>query len=118
MKTASGNLGEGAGRSILQADSNAESADGKFRGTDNPRELRAIAALMRRPMPREHIDREAGCSNGPDLVASLRRKGLELPCARVKILDRDGREVQRGIYNLLPADRVKINRWLSRRGRV
>lgn len=40
----------------------------KFTGTSNPRELRAIHALMIRPMPREHLDKFVGCSNGPDLV--------------------------------------------------
>ncbi len=46
----------------------------KFTGTDNPRHLRAIAALLRRPMPRESLDREAGASNAPELVAELRRR--------------------------------------------
>ena len=41
----------------------------KFTGTDNPRHLRAIAAVLRRPMPREALDKEAGCSNAPELVA-------------------------------------------------
>jgi hypothetical protein len=39
-----------------------------FTGTQNPRQLRAIAALERRPMPRESLDREAGCSNSPEMV--------------------------------------------------
>ena len=53
-----------------------------------PRELRAINALMQHPMPREKLDREAGCSNSPELVSNLRRKGLEIPCERVKDRDR------------------------------
>jgi len=88
-----------------------------FSGTENPRELRVIAALMRRPMPREQIDREAGCSNGPELVADLRRKGLEIPCDRVPVIDRDGFEVKRGVYNLPRTDRRKVNQWLARRRR-
>ena len=43
----------------------------EFTGTDNPRHLRAIAALLRRPLPRENLDTVAGCSNGPELVAEL-----------------------------------------------
>ncbi len=39
-----------------------------FVGTDNPRQLRAITVLMRRPVPREDLDGIAGCSNAPDLV--------------------------------------------------
>lgn len=89
----------------------------EFPGTDNPRHLRAIHALLRRPMPREHLDREVGCSNGPDLIAQLRRLGLSIPCLRVEVLDRDDRPVQRGVYVLTYADRRKINRWLAVRAR-
>ena len=89
----------------------------KFAGTENPRELRVIAGLMRRAMPREHVDREAGCSNGPELIANLRRKGLEVPCDRVPVIDRDGFEVKRGVYNFPHSDRKKVNQWLARRGR-
>jgi hypothetical protein len=87
----------------------------RFIGTDNPRHLRVIHALLRRPMPREQLDREAGASNGPDLVGELRSRGLDLPCDRVACLDRDGREVRRGIYNLTQRDRIRIARWLARR---
>ena len=89
----------------------------RFLGTDNPRQLRAIHALLRRPMPREQLDREAGASNGPALVSDLRGMGLDLPCDRVPCLDRDGREVRRGIYNLTQRDRTRIARWLARRAR-
>jgi len=87
MRTATETFGEGGGREGLQADSISGNA---FSGTTNPRHLRAIAALLRRPMPREHLDREAGCSNGPDLVLELRRRGLSIPCKRVTVFDRDG----------------------------
>ena len=87
----------------------------KFLGTENPRHLRAIHALLRRPMPREQLDREAGASNGPDLVADLRLRGLDLPCNRVPCLDRDGREVRRGIYHFTQRDRIRIARWQAKR---
>ena len=107
---------------ILNADSGVITTEPtskrNFSGTENPRELRAIAALTRRPMPREELDREAGCSNSPDLVANLRRKGLEVPCDRVSVIDRDGFETRRGVYHLAPADRRKLNSWLSRRGQA
>ncbi|MDA8093792.1 MAG: hypothetical protein M0T84_07745 [Betaproteobacteria bacterium] len=67
-------------------------------------------------MPREHLDRAAGCSNGPDLVAELRRRGLEIPCMRVEDFDRDGERIRRGVYSLTERDRRKINRWLAQRG--
>ena len=97
-------------------DTTTHAAAKVFSGTSNPRELRAIDGLKRRAMPREHIDRAAGCSNGPELVANLRRKGLEVPCDRVPVIDRDGFEVLRGIYYLTKNDRRKIQKWLKCRG--
>lgn len=87
----------------------------KFIGTDNPRHLRAIAAVLRRPMPRESLDREAGCSNGPELVAELRRRGLDLPCERISFIDRDGRACRPGVYSFTARDRRLIHAWLSQR---
>lgn len=87
----------------------------KFSGTDNPRHLRAIHALMTRPQPREHLDRAAGCSNAPELVAELRRRGLDVPCERIHYTDRDGKDTRPGIYRFNDADRRKLNKWLSGR---
>lgn len=87
----------------------------KFTGTDNPRHLRAIAALMRRPMPRESLDKEAGCSNAPELIAELRRRGLEVPCERIRFLDRDGFICRPGVYLLTAADRRKLHQWMAKR---
>nr|WP_230080467.1 hypothetical protein [Burkholderia pseudomallei] len=85
----------------------------KFTGTKNHRHLRALTVLQRRPMSREELDHFAGCSNSPALVASLRAKGLVLPCERVPYIDRDGREVRRGVYRLTTTDRRKLARWLK-----
>ena len=90
------------------------SARAEFAGTDNPRHLRAIAALRVRSQTREAIDRVAGCSNGPDLIAELRRRDLDVPCTRIPCYDRDGREVQRGVYHLTNADRRKLARRAAR----
>lgn len=89
-----------------------------FKGTDNPRHLRALHALLRRPMPRETLDKVAGCSNGPDLVAELRRRGLKVPCKRIQFIDRDGKRCSPGVYSLLPTDRTLIYRWLAQCERV
>ena len=110
MIAPAGNLGRDGGRE------NSKANDTRFQ-TDNPRHLRAIHALQKRPMPREHLDKAAGCSNGPELVAELRRRGLEVPCARVPDLDRDGLPIRRGVYYFTDSDRLKIARWLSSRGR-
>ena len=83
--------------------------------TDNPRHQRVLALLLQRPAKREELDRAAGCSNGPELVAELRRRGLELPCERVDATDRDGRHCKPGIYSLTSKDRRRINAWLRRR---
>ncbi len=87
----------------------------KFTGTDSPRHLRAITALLHRPMPREILDTVAGCSNGPELVAELRRRGLELPCKRINFVDRDGFTCRPGVYFLTEADRRKVHQWQARR---
>ena len=81
----------------------------QFTGTSNPRHLRAIAALLRRPMPRESLDNEVGCSNGPALVAELRRLGLEVPCHRIHFVDRDGFTCHPGVYMLTAGDRRKLH---------
>lgn len=90
----------------------------KFNGTDNPRYLRAIHALLVRPVPREQLDRVAGCSNSPALVAALRDMGLGkdgLPCTRVPDRDRDGCAIRRGVYFLSDAGRRAVNAWLRKR---
>jgi len=89
----------------------------RFLGTDNPRQLRAIHALLRRPMPREQLDQVAGCSNAPDLIAELRRRGLEVPCTRTKKKDRDLFDTWPGVYHFTQRDRIRIARWLAGRAR-
>ncbi len=89
----------------------------RFTGTDNPRHLRAIAALLRRPMPRESLDHEAGCSNAPELMAELRRRGLEAPCQRLRFIDRDGIICRPGVYSLTTADRRKVYAWMATRAK-
>jgi len=87
----------------------------KFTGTNNPRHLRAIHALQTRPMPREQLDRAAGCSNAPELVAELRRRGLEIPCQKISDFDRDGLPIRRGVYHFTGQDIRKVCRWLASR---
>ena len=86
-----------------------------FVGTDNPRHLRVIHAVWVRPIPREQLDSVAGCSNGPDLVADLRRRGLQMPCTRTKKLDRDLFDCWPGVYHLTQRDRRKLADWKRKR---
>lgn len=86
----------------------------KFTGTDNPRHLRVIPALMTRPRRREDIDDIAGCSNGPDLIAALRGMGLDVPCERIRFIDRDGCTCRPGVYSFTTKDRRLIRTWQAR----
>lgn len=87
----------------------------KFIGIKNPRYERVLLALLVRSMRREDVDRVAGCSNGPDLIAQLRHLGLAIPCTRIDALDRDGRPCRPGVYHLTDSDRKKTYRWFQKR---
>lgn len=102
-----------------KGDGRKSTAPASFCGTDNPRYLRILAALLTRPRSREDIDRIAGASNGPDAIAELRALGLPkpdcLPCERTPCFDRDGREVMRGVYSLTRGGRGRVQAWMRRR---
>jgi hypothetical protein len=87
----------------------------KFTGTDNLRHLRVIHAEMIRPRKREEIDRIAGASNGPELIAELRRRGLRIPCRRMPGIDRDGYRIYFGVYEFDDEDRRAVSAWLRKR---
>jgi hypothetical protein len=70
-----------------------------------------IQAAWVRPIPREYLDRVAGCSNGPDLVANLRRLGLQMPCTRTKKKDLDLFDCWPGVYHFTQQDRRKLAAW-------
>jgi hypothetical protein len=88
----------------------------RFEGTANPRHLRVLHAALVRARKREEVDRIAGASNGPELVAELRRRGLEFPCSRVPGFDRDGLPIRFGVYHLTDADRRKLAAWMREGG--
>ena len=89
----------------------------KFKGTDNPGHLRAINALMRRPMPRESFDIAAGCSNGLELVAALHRRGFFVLCKRIQFVHRDGNTCRPWVYSFTVSDRRKVYRWQAEQQR-
>ena len=77
-----------------------------FQRPPSPRQIRVLSALLTGRQSREQIDRAAGASNGPDVVAKLRRRfGLVIPCTFSPVVDRDGRTIERGTYSLTAADR-------------
>ena len=87
----------------------------EFLGTDNPLHLRVIQAATVPPTPREDLDKVAGCGNGPDLVAELRRRGLEMPRSRTKKLDRNLFDCWPAVYHLTQRDRRKLVAWRRER---
>lgn len=78
------------------------------------REIRAINAMLNGSIMRENLDNIVGCSNGPDLISGLRRKGLEIPCERVERFDKDGNSCYPGRYSLTPEDRQVVTEWRKR----
>ena len=92
-----------------------------FKGTDNPRHLRAIQAVLTRSVPREQLDAIAGCSNGPDAILQIRDlftdgKGKEhLPCERINFIDRDGKPCKPGVYSFSATGRRLVYAWIARR---
>jgi len=77
------------------------------------RQTRAIKGLLAKPLKREELDRVAGCSNSPDLIACLRRKGLAIPCELVNVTDRDGHDCRSGLYSFTDADKLTAKAWLE-----
>ncbi|WP_159878812.1 hypothetical protein [Aquitalea denitrificans] len=83
-----------------------------FTGTSNPRHQRVIEALLKNEgLLREQVDKIAGCSNGPELMAELQRKGLSWVCLKEAFIDRDGRKCLRGHYFLTPMGRRQVAIW-------
>jgi hypothetical protein len=87
---------------------------GKFDGARNPREFRFLQTILHRHVTREEVDAVSGASNGPEVVNQLRSRGLEIPCYRLGVLDRDGIWVFRGLYALSHRDRPQVARALDK----
>lgn len=64
-----------------------------------PRQKRALMALLNGPMMREYLGQIVGCSNAPELIAVLRRKGLSIPCELVEKFDKDANVCRPGLSN-------------------
>ena len=83
-----------------------------FKGTESPGHLHVLQALGVSPQPLEAIDDRTGCSNGPKLVAEIRRCGLEVPCQRTPCINRDGFIVERRICLMTVRDKRFIRDWI------
>lgn len=75
------------------------------------RQMRALWALWNDPLMREALDRAAGVSNGPQLVADLIVKGVDIHCELVRRIDRDGRACWPGLYSLTDKGRATLRGW-------
>ena len=85
-----------------------------FKGVKNPRQVRALTALAYRDyVSRENLDKLAGCTNSPDLVARLRMKGIDIQMREVQTKDRDGRSCWFGEYFLIHDAKIAIREWLE-----
>lgn len=83
----------------------------------SPRQVRLAQLFLRMvAVSREQVDLVAGCSNGPGLVATLRKKGASLPCFRVTVADRDRRTARPGEYRPTEADKKLLRSWLEEPG--
>lgn len=90
-----------------------------FKGTKNPRRIRALIALVFRDyVSRENLDKLAGCTNSPDLVSRLRKDGVDVQMREVHTKDRDGRSCWFGEYFLMPEVKRAIREWLEVAGHV
>jgi len=86
-----------------------------FPDIPNERELRVLHALnMHAEISREQLDRIAGASNSPDIVFRLRGRGIGIVCRMVRAFDRDGNEVQHGMYSMSAISRQAFRDWLNK----
>ncbi len=90
----------------LQADNNTS----KMR--NNPRWIRAINILFRGEIERTKLDDAIGCTNSPEVIRQLRKRGFQCPCRRCAGIDRDGRKCTYGIYYFTESDRELATEWL------
>lgn len=77
------------------------------------REQRIIDLLLDgQQHSRNEITARCGPTNVSDTVEKMKRKtGLEVPCQRLPVLDRDGKTVQAGFWWLTEDDRQAIRGW-------
>jgi hypothetical protein len=72
----------------------------------NPRQRRALLALLGGPVSREQLDRITGASNSPNVIRLLRCNGFEIPCTYTEEIDRDGKPCTPGMYGLTESDKA------------
>lgn len=79
----------------------------------SPRQYRALRELLAGPCSVRHLMKYAGGNNIPQLISSLRARGLEIEPVPCFGKDRDGREVRYCEYQLQPQSRHLAIKLLS-----
>jgi len=80
--------------------------------------LRVLNRLLQGPLTREEVDAIAGWSNGPELMRSLKNRGLVWVCERIQTLNRYGRVTRRGLYHITDVGRAQVRRWMLERAQA
>lgn len=96
---------------FLRESSAQNSANTKTTPGFTPRQGRVVEALCSTDgwIARESVDRIAGASNGPQVIAELRHRwGIAIEMKRVDCLDRDGRPCKPGRYRITPDGRQRV----------
>lgn len=79
---------------------------------NNPRWIRAINILIHGEISRIKLDDVIGCTNSPNVISQLRKRGFECPCRPCAGIDRDGKKCTYGIYSFTDLDRQLAMEWL------
>ncbi|WP_136631443.1 hypothetical protein [Marinobacter salsuginis] len=79
----------------------------------SPRQYRALRELLAGPCSVRHLMKYAGGNNIPQLISSLRARGLEIEPVPCSGKDRDGREVRHCEYQLQPQSKHLASKLLS-----
>lgn len=79
----------------------------------SPRQYRALRELLARPCSVRHLMKYAGGNNIPQLISSLRARGLQIEPVLCSGKDRDGRDVRYCEYQLQPQSEHLASKLLS-----
>lgn len=79
-----------------------------------PYDRRLLAALILRPHTRRELDDAIGTTNSAEYVRRFRQRGLQIITTRAYGLNRDGRQIWRGIYHIMGGGSVRVLAALDR----
>ena len=57
------------------------------------------------PVTVKHLVAETNANNAPELIASLRRRGLKIPCQIIALVNAEGTVRKYGVYRLAKCDK-------------